>query len=219
MAPWIVLGVYLLLAVGVRAQGTFTAFQPSPDSAYGVGYTANSTIGWQFSVSQGISVTSLGCYDAGESPGAPPTVEVGLWAGNGTVLASADVEANPDGESFASISPVLLQPGDLYFIGGCGLGETLVFSCPNNLMVAPQINPTGWGENQGGSGLSLPTTITLISFDESSQLPLADFQLQAAPEPTVLSLMSCAVIIFGTWHGFQTSRRRWPKQPKLSERN
>src|SRR5215470_11768968 len=75
------------------------------------------TAGWTFQPLTPISVTSLGCFDYILNANSQSPMSVGLWADNGTLLASNSVTASSplvDQSRYEPITPVTLTPGLTY---------------------------------------------------------------------------------------------------------
>src|ERR1700690_1662408 len=79
------------------------------------------TIGWEFNVLSGTTVTGLGWYDQG-SDGLQDAHEVGIWSSSGAPVASAVVAAGTADPLVGlfrtvTIAPIPLAPGE-YIVGG-----------------------------------------------------------------------------------------------------
>lgn len=106
------------LVTSTFAQGSFegiTSISPG-----GVSGLFDGTAGWAFQVVGGFEVVELGVFDSvvQEAPIGPVTV--GLWAENGTLLASAQVSVGSwlvNQTRYTSITPVALTGGQTYFLG------------------------------------------------------------------------------------------------------
>jgi len=106
------------LVTSTFAQGNFegiTSISPG-----GVSGLFSGTAGWAFQAVGGFEVAELGVFDSvlQEAPIGPITV--GLWAENGTLLASTQVSATSwlvNQSRYTSISPVALAGGQIYFLG------------------------------------------------------------------------------------------------------
>jgi hypothetical protein len=81
----------------------------------------NTTIGWTFQPTSTLTVTSLGCFvDVFANNPAVTAVQVGLWAHDGTLLASNSVTSSStlfDQTRYEPITPVSLSPGQIYHLG------------------------------------------------------------------------------------------------------
>jgi hypothetical protein len=130
-------------------------------------------------------------------------VEVGLWADNGTLLASTYVDAANPATLFWPISHVFLQPGNTYLIGAWGaLGGCVVYF-PSDPVLAAQIIPSGLAESTA-TAFAFPTTAS----SSTSTLPFANFQYQVVvPEPPVVCLMSLGFVILGLWQIWRSRAR------------
>ena len=106
------------LASSVFAQGNFEGIEST--TLGGASGTFAGTAGWAFQAVGGFEVSELGVFDyvLQEAPTGPVTV--GLWAENGTLLASVDVSATSafyNQSRYSSITPVSLIGGQTYFLG------------------------------------------------------------------------------------------------------
>jgi hypothetical protein len=105
----------LAAALTVKAQTTIALQSYSVTDA---GYD-DGTAGWSFRPLTNISVTALGCSDEIVSSELGPTW-VGLWAADGTLLASNAVTTNSALTGlvrYQSIDPVLLSSNETYYLG------------------------------------------------------------------------------------------------------
>ena len=113
-----------LVLIATIANADTTALDvTSSTSVLGVGSSLNN-VGWQFSVSSTITVTSLGVFDVNPA-GLAENHEVGIWNSSGTLLASTTVTnastmvSSASGAGnwlFQGISPLTLGAGT-YVIG------------------------------------------------------------------------------------------------------
>jgi len=115
---------FLLLMAALAA--TCTAFAQGASEAilgYGDNFSdfADTTVGWTFQTTQSLTVTELGCFnDLFVNDPAITALQVGLWAPDGSLLASNSV--TPASTLFnltryAPITPVALAPGQTYHLG------------------------------------------------------------------------------------------------------
>jgi len=174
----------------VNGQGTFEAMSSYTIPA--AGGAVSGTAGWAFQPTTTISVNSLGCLryliDGSSAQGA---MEVGLWANNGTLLASTFIDTTNtafNATLYAAISPVVLGAGNTYRVGIYSpSGTTLV-----NL-VTQGVDGSGTfasdiqllGAATGTSGFGNPSTQ-----GASNTLLLGpNFQFtRTVPEPSTLAL-------------------------------
>jgi hypothetical protein len=115
---------------------TCTAFAQGTSEAI-LSYYANdtsgvvsSTAGWTFQPTNGfLTVTSLGCFaNVFVNNPTANAIEVGLWAPDGSLLASNSITPSStlsDQTRYESITPVVLDPGQLYHVGVFYLGGSL----------------------------------------------------------------------------------------------
>ena len=142
------------------AQGTFEAIQ-SYD--YNVTGSVTATAGWTFQTTNFLSVTSLGCFaDVFVNNATVSAIQVGLWAPDGSLLASNTVTPSStlfDQTRYVSITPVTLNPGQLYhigvFYGGGALGlDVPIPATGGSVSPAPEIQLGGTALSS--SGFSFP---------------------------------------------------------------
>ena len=165
------------------------------------GDVSGRTGGWDFVLSDTITIDGLGFLDVG-SPGLGTDVEVGLWNGSGTLLASAVItDASTAVPSLAGIpwliediSPLDLAPGT-YVLGALFFSD-LPLSDP--LMGAPTIPEVTRGGGRIGPGP-----------DSGFQYPADDFifsstgitaRLVSVPEPGTFALLSLGALALGFRH-------------------
>lgn len=147
------------------------------------------TVGWSFQPTTGISVTSLGVFQDVITNQSPLTV--GLWAQNGTLLASATVtSADPllNQTLYQSITPVDLTAGDTYYLGA--------YSATGNIFTPYEIPPGGSAITSPGiqlgaavwatNGVAFPGTVVGPS---GSAFLAPNFQY-SVPEPSVAALLA-----------------------------
>jgi Domain of unknown function (DUF4082) len=121
------------------------------------------TLGFEFTVSQSVSVTALGVYDADIVHGLANPAQVGIWDVNGNLLASTTVPAGTGGTLidnflYSSIAPLSLTAGVDYVVGA-HVNDTA----------------TSFNTDQGGAG-SYNSVVTGIQdrFSENGSLTFPD---------------------------------------------
>lgn len=105
----------LAVAMPARAQST-TAIQSFSPLGEGIAW---GTSGWTFQPLTNVAVTALGCWEETIS-GEPAPICVGLWAADGTLLASNTVSTNSTLTNefwYEPINPVLLFTNQTYYLG------------------------------------------------------------------------------------------------------
>jgi len=121
------LWIAILVAPGTTfAQGAAEAILGYGDYFGGV---VSATAGWTFATTQAITVTELGCFDDvfANNP-AITTMQVGLWAADGSLLASSTVtpaSALVNQSHYAPVPPVTLVPGQTYHLGAYYSGGSI----------------------------------------------------------------------------------------------
>ena len=114
------------LAAACRAwgQGTSEAIPDYNQSV--VALPQSATAGWTFEATTNLMALDLGCFTNVFLNNPVTDVRVGLWAPDGSLLASTDVTPASTlfGHSlYAAINPVALSPGQIYHVG--------IFAPPN----------------------------------------------------------------------------------------
>jgi len=164
-------------------------------TTFGPGFT---DLGYSFVANVATNVVSLGVWDQ-DGDGLLNSHEVGLWASDGTLLASTVVSAGSagildSGFRFTDISPVPLTAGQTYYVAAlftCGNlcpDDFAVFD-PTSFLLAPQITY--------GSRRFLPTTTLAFPALVGSLGTTGywggnvrlDASAQPVPEPTTMLLL------------------------------
>jgi hypothetical protein len=145
------------------AQGTFEAIL-SYD--YIVSGSVDVTAGWTFQTTTPLTATSLGCFaDVFVNNAMVSAIQVGLWAPDESLLASSTVTPSStlfDQTRYESITPVLLNPGQLYHVGVFYAGGTLGLDVPGpatggSVSPAPEIQLGGTALSS--SGFAFPAEV------------------------------------------------------------
>ena len=206
---------YLLVAPAQAATpafagGGFTTEQPP---------SFTGTRGWSFynGPNNPIAITQLGVFDSG-GDGLATSHQIGLWATDGTLLASIMVPAGTvaplvDGYRYAPISPVFL-PGGFGISGGYivaaqySAGDADDILTPVSGGFAPGL--AGWtggfpsiGWYGFGSDLPFPSQRTIPMMEGSGGRVFwePNFQFEVVPEPSVW-------LLFALGSSFLFMRRR-----------
>ena len=102
------------------AQGTTAAIQAYAANGV-VGLFDSQTAGWTFQVAAPITITELGCLaDFFPHNPAATQIRVGLWASDGSRLASTSITPGStlrDQTRYEAVAPLSLTPGQTYQIG------------------------------------------------------------------------------------------------------
>ena len=170
--------------------------------------TIDGTAGWSFKPTTGISVTSLGVFQDVITSQSPLTV--GLWAQNGTLLASATVTSSDpqfDLSVYQSITPVTLTAGLTYYLGA--------YSASGSIFDAPAENPPGGSattspEIQLGTAVwatnGVSTFPNTVVGPPGSAILVPNFEFSTVPEPAVGALLVLGGSILG-WEGLRRNRK------------
>jgi hypothetical protein len=157
------------------------------------------TIGWEFTVSEPITVTSLGVWDE-SGDGFADDHQVGIWlsSGGAPLVSTTVTSANPltNGFRYQSITPFTLQPGT-YVIGsymptGNDYGTSLASYSTQS--------PITYTRNLYlyGSGFTIPTD-EWVGYDGGNFGPNFQFVSASTAVPT---MTEWGMIIFMTLAGF-----------------
>jgi hypothetical protein len=153
----------LVAAVTAFAQGTSQAI---------LGYTNSVSVridsitaGWTFEPATPLTVTNLGCFAKVFNDNPVPSVRIGLWAPNGSLLASSTITPGStlfDQSRYESIAPVQVFPGQTYALGLLYFGD-LGLDVANSfaggvVQVSPEIKSVTVASGTGGFTAPLPET-------------------------------------------------------------
>jgi len=158
------------------------------------------TLGWEFRVATPVMVTDLGVFDDSLN-GLFESHQVGLWAGDGTLLASTTVPSGTTGTlinqfRYSAISPIILAAGQSYRVGALyasGIEPLLFPGDATGLATDPRIVFTG-SRYSGGGLLSDPTSSAGGDgyFGPNLNADLVDGQV---PEPGTLALLGSGLAL------------------------
>jgi hypothetical protein len=189
--------ITLLVRFGAQAasEGILSYF--ASDGGYVVG-----TAGWTFQPLAPISVTSLGCFDYILTEYSESPMSIGLWASDGTLLASNSVNATSSlvGQSrYEPVTPVALAPGLTYHIGAYypSNGLTILLAAApgdgGSVSTSPLIQP--------GTAVSDPSG---FAFPNSAQggpgaaFLVPNFQFVPVPEPASLAFGTLGLLVLAS---------------------
>jgi hypothetical protein len=157
-----------------------------------VGYVVG-TAGWTFQPQADISVTALGCFTNVLYVN-PQPISVGLWASDGTMLASNSIISGSllvDQTRYESIAPVPLSSGQTYYIGAISSAGIIVGPVLDGEHGSATMAP----EIQLGL-LAYETNAPVFAFPSLTEgLPgsaflAPNFEFTIVPEPSILCLIS-----------------------------
>jgi hypothetical protein len=159
-----------LLSIAMLA-GAWTAVAQGASEAI-LGYNANGasglfsgTAGWTFQVTTPITVTELGCLaDFFPSNPTATQVEVGLWAPDGSLLASNSITPGSplvDQSRYEPVIPLAISPGLTYHIGVYFPGDSFSLDTVVPAVFGGSVTPSPkillLGTASGTSGFTSPT--------------------------------------------------------------
>jgi hypothetical protein len=202
-------------AMSAQAADIGLDFNPNPAvTSISAVLNGDFTVGWAFEDEIAADVVALGTW--GGQPNTSPfygikgTVTVALWDSSGDLLASTTVDPNSPRSGtanqwvFGAIAPVLLTPGQTYYVGSHQTSfdaQDYVFGV-NPVSIAPEIS---YLHNAGQIGFGFPS-FTLSANDEhgffGGNLLLV---AASAPEPSSWALL---LLGFGGLGATMRSRRR-----------
>lgn len=194
----------LLLAstLAANAQGTI-ALQSYGATDLGI---ALGTAGWSFQPLTNVSVTALGCFEYVVTNENNPIV-VGLWAADGTMLASANVTTNSTSISAARyepIDPVLLSTNQTYYLGAYSTSGMIinVFASTEGgfANMAPEIQ-LGQAVSSTNAALAFPG-MAIASPDSAVLAP--NFEFQDGTLPPVLNIAPAGSDVLISWSATYT---------------
>ncbi len=202
---------------GMLAGAALTAASPSLAATAVVGFsntgsvftnfTGDRTVGFTFNTANNISVTELGWFAVSGALNA--SHRVGIWSLAGTLLGSTTVMpgvAGVTGFRFASVSPISLNAGQQYFIGGTDLGSDgdNYRTGVSNLVMGNGITFLGSAVALNDPGFAFPSTVAANTGGRFG--PNFVYNLTSAvPEPSTWMMM---VFGFGIAGFAMRSRRR-----------
>jgi hypothetical protein len=115
-----------LLAVAPVAMGqAVTGFTGGSQYPLYYGGSTGDVVGFRFTVATSVQVSDLGVWNQDSSGGLSASHQVGIWDASQALIASATVTTSGTVNgawTYASITPVVLNPGQTYTIGALYIG-------------------------------------------------------------------------------------------------
>lgn len=199
-----------------QAQGTIEAVNAPPvtgvDGPSVIGYVNDGTVGWAFTSSQDIVISSLGLLEVatGESL---TGVSAGLWSADGTLLRSTGFDANAlsiNTHLYEPISPLFVTAGETLVVGAGTSGNNFTVALfPGSPTQAP-INFSGSAYDLNGDGFAFPT-VQSTAGDPNRFIAEASFLFQVVPEPNAISLAFLGAALLFAFCRRESIRRKVPE--------
>jgi len=143
------------------------------------------TIGWQFTLSAPVSVTSLGFYQTVGNVDIVAPHDVGIWDASGNEVASGTVTpTDPDIQGFLwdAISPVTL-PAGTYQIGALVDNDDPYYANAASISSVPGVTYDGGVYLLGAFG-----NPTSVGYEPDGRFG-PDFMISSVPEPGAMTLL------------------------------
>jgi len=169
-------------------------------SGYSGGGT-DRTRGWEFTVTEDLSIAGLGIFDL-DDDGLYLSHEIGMWH-DGELISSATIPAGTDtllvdDFRYVEIDPFWLEDGETYVIGNKTFGDPFVGASNDDMIsMLPFITYERTMISEDGSGFSLPT-LEIDSFYRIGP------NFLIIPEPTTLAMLVAGLMLI-------RQRRNGPK--------
>ncbi len=118
-----ILGIALVVAVAAVpcAMGqAITGYAGGTEYGSYYGTLPGDVVGYRFTVANSVQVSDLGVWNQDTNGGLSASHQVGIWDGSQTLIASTTVTTSGTVNgawTYASITPVVLNPGQTYTIG------------------------------------------------------------------------------------------------------
>jgi hypothetical protein len=181
--------VLIFKTANLCGQSGIEAVNPSQNiGGIAFGYINDGTVGWAFSPSQDIVITSFELFFVGTEDPPPAGLSIGLWSTDGTLLRSTGIDANGvfvNGNFYESVSPLSVAAGSTLVVGA---GSSDLFNI-YLILGSPTQNPINFAGSAylSGNGFAFPTVQSTIG-DTERIIPSVSFLFQVVPEPNELAL-------------------------------
>lgn len=194
-------GGALFLAAAHQAQAQVALLDPvSWTSTFGGGFT----LGYSFTVGPSdLTVTEMGYFDRFHG-GFASSYDMGIWDSIGALVASATVPSGTDAPLSGDYryvglgTPVVLQSGHIYTVGGRGTGADSQFEAGTATLNGATLVNDALFDNSHPS-LFQPLSTGVGNFFE------VNLMLAPIPEPAAYpAVVGLAVLGFGAWRRFRT---------------
>ena len=186
----------LALAFSAKAQGNSEAVLNFTNSA--TSGILSGTLGWTFTPLSPLLVSDLGVLSS--VVGSQGPIEVGIWAPNGTLLASNTITSSSSLTNFTryeSITPVLLNQGSIYHIGAFSPTSGNLFvnvistNVGGSVAVSPDLQLRATAQSSS-STFSFPVESSPL---DSGMYLAANFRYsKTTPEPSSVVLLAFGVV-------------------------
>lgn len=210
------LGLALATAVALSAPHPLAAQAQAPGASLGLAVTFTTptttatpptvldyTAGYTFTVQRSLFATSLGVFDAGQD-GLAAAHAIGLWDIDMRLLASTTVAAGSgatlDGFfRLGAIGPVLLSPGQVYFVGALMNGDPYARTT-DGLQAANGVtyDQEAQGVAPPGAGLAFPGITSSGGggiFGGNVVLAEVAMPVSTVPEPATVALVGAGIVV------------------------
>jgi len=198
----------IVAAWAAFGQGTFEAIEDYDSNNPG---QWNGTVGGEFTVTNPVTVTAIGCFDYLFGINTGP-IQVGIWNSSGTLLASSTLSSTntlSNQSRYQAITPLFLDPGQTYSMGACSTNGTIYVYVASPALGGSLLTP---GEIVLGDAAQTSSAFPAAPADmpgtPGSMFVGANFQFQdRVPEPSAGPLLGLGGLLLA---GCRRWRARTP---------